>query len=438
MSFALINDIKNIVLEIFINPNRMKNTYQPAKIALIALIIFLVHFTKIWAETFSEQFGISLANVDISSAVWGDYDCDGDLDILLTGYTGSTRVSKIYRNNGNNDFAEQTGISLTGVQNSSVAWGDYDNDGDLDILLTGYTGSARVSKIYRNNGNNSFSEQTGISLTGVQNGSVAWGDYDNDGDLDILLTGNTGSTRVSKIYRNNSNNSFTVQSNISLIGVDNSSVAWGDYNNDGYIDILLTGKSNSNGISKIYQNNGKGNFIEQTNILLSGITYSSVAWGDYDSDGYLDILMNGNTGSTEISKIYHNNGNNSFTEQTDFLLPGVQFNSAVWGDYDNDGDLDILLTEYSTTKTYASKIYQNNSNQSFTELADTWIFGVYNGSAAWGDYDNDGDLDILITGSRGITRVTRIYRNDIDNANKSPEAPKALSNELIGNNLVLY
>ena len=75
------------------------------------------------------------------------------------------------------------------VQTGSVAWGDYDNDGDLDILLTGREYTGRISKIYRNNGDNTFTEQTSISLTGVGSGSVAWGDYDNDGDLDILLTG---------------------------------------------------------------------------------------------------------------------------------------------------------------------------------------------------------------------------------------------------------
>jgi len=94
-----------------------------------------------------------------------------------------------------------TGISLTGVSSSSVAWGDYDNDGDLDILLTGNTGSTRISRIYRNNGNNTFTNA--VSLTGVQYSSVAWGDYDNDGDMDILLTGYSSSgSHISRIYRN--------------------------------------------------------------------------------------------------------------------------------------------------------------------------------------------------------------------------------------------
>ena len=161
---------------------------------------------------------------------------------MLSGYTGSTSIiSKIYQNNGDNTFTEQTSIALTGVSDASIAWGDYDNDGDLDILLTGSTSTGGISKIYRNNGDNTFTEQTSIALTGVYSGSAKWGDYDNDGDLDILLTGYTGTGSTSKIYRNNGDNTFTEQTSIALTGVYWSSAVWGDYDNDGDLDILMTG-----------------------------------------------------------------------------------------------------------------------------------------------------------------------------------------------------
>ena len=130
-------------------------------------------------------------------------------------------------------FTEQTGIALTGVYYSSVAWGDYDNDSDLDILLTGYdlTTETGLSKIYRNDGNDTFVEQAGIALTPVWNSAVAWGDYDNDGNLDIVLTGESTSGPVSKIYRNQGGAVFTEQTDIELIGVGHSSVAWGDCDN---------------------------------------------------------------------------------------------------------------------------------------------------------------------------------------------------------------
>ena len=219
-----------------------------------------------------------------SSVAWGDYDRDGDLDILLTG----DGMSKIYRNDGSNTFTEQTGIILEGVSNGSAAWGDYDNDGYLDILLTGNGPSGPVSKVYRNNGNNTFTEQTGIVLQGVGNSSAAWGDYDNDGDLDILLTGNIG------IFQEYTATMAIIllhgRTGINLPGVSESSVAWGDYDNDGDLDILLTGW----GSSRIYRNNGDNTFTELTGIPLHGVSWGSTAWGDYDNDGYLDILLTGN------------------------------------------------------------------------------------------------------------------------------------------------
>jgi hypothetical protein len=222
-------------------------------------------------------------------------------------------------------FVEQTGITFPGVSSGSVAWGDYDKDGYLDIIVTGNG----ISKIYRNNGDNTFTEQTGINLQGVGNSSVAWGDYDNDGYLDLLLTGNDNNWNlISRIYRNNGNNTFTEQTGIALTGVYSSSVAWGDYDNDGNLDIFLTGQSLLGPVSKIYRNNGNNTFTEQTGIALTGVWGGSTAWGDYDNDGYLDILYIGNTPSDRISRIYHNNGDNTFTEQTS-TLPGVQTGSLA-------------------------------------------------------------------------------------------------------------
>ena len=370
---------------------------------------------------------ISLTSVSASSVAWGDYDNDGDLDILLTGYSNSGPVSKIYRNNGDNTFTEQTSISLTGVYSSSVAWGDYDNDGDLDILLTGYSNSGPVSKIYRNNGNNTFTEQTSISFTDVFASSVAWGDYDNDGNLDILLTGQTvGNNYVSKIYHNNGDNTFTEQTLISLSGVAGSSVALGDYDNDGDLDILLTGSYNSVRVSKIYRNNGDNTFTEQTSISLTSVDYGSVAWGDYDNDGDLDILLTGAMGIEAVSKIYRNNGDNTFTEQTSISLIEVSSSSVAWGDYDNDGDLDILLTGGSYNGPI-SKIYRNNGDNTFTEQTSISLTGVGASSVAWGDYDNDGDLDILLTGGSSGGIVSKIYRNNNSTANTLPTSPTNLT-----------
>ena len=399
--------------------------------------------TQIQLPQFTEQTTFSLTGVFESSTSWGDYDNDGDLDILLTGNSVSighpAPISKIYRNNGNNSFTGQS-IPLTGIDNSSVAWGDYDNDGFLDILMNGYIYDSQwhsipISKIYHNNGDNTFTEQTAINLPGVSHGSVAWGDYDDDGYLDILFGGS-----ISKIYRNNGNNTFSEQTSISLPNLSDGSGAWGDYDNDGYPDIILTGFPITGGdvpVSKIYHNNGNNTFTEQTSISLAGVWQSSAAWGDYDNDGYLDIILTGsssNLGGEPITKIYHNNRNNSFIEQTSITLTGVRMGFVAWGDYDNDGLLDILLTGFDESLLSVSRTYHNNGDNTFTESS-RLLSDVSYGSAVWGDYDNDGNLDILLTGRSSFGLISKIYHNNNTITNKPPSIPSNLNAVVNGNDV---
>ena len=398
--------------------------------------------TQIQLPQFSAQLSIPLRNGGRTVA-WGDYDNDGHLDILLTGansaLTGDWSIfSKIYRNNGDNTFTEQTKISLTGVYSSSAVWGDYNNDGYLDILLTGYTGSENVSKIYRNNGDNTFTEQTSISLTGIS-GKAAWGDYDNDGDLDILITGSSGQfSPTTKIYRNNyPENTFTEQTSISLTNISGTA-AWGDYNNDGYLDILIMGvNSSQKSMTKIYCNNGDNTFTEQISLSLMGLQYGSAAWGDYDNDGYLDILLAGdNSTGSHFAKIYKNNGDNTFTEKTSINLIGTRYSTTTWADYDNDGYMDILITGFiSLQKGSTSKIYHNNRDNTFTEQTSIHIFDMEGGAVAWGDYDNDGDLDLLRTGLWYNDDLSLIYRNNEAIKNTTPTIPSNLKVLINGNDV---
>ena len=402
---------------------------------------------------FTVLSGISMTGLTTGSVNWGDYNNDGYLDILSTGQmVGGTNMSQIYKNNGDNTFTEQTTITLPGVAYGSSAWGDYNNDDLLDFVLTGYNQSlGAVSRIYKNNGNNTFTWQENISLTGVAYGSVAWADYDNDSDIDLLITGqNLNTGLISKIYRNDGNNVFTEQTNINLKPVYRSSVSFGDYNNDGLLDILLSGQVGTESFAKnftaIYKNNGDGTFSEQTGIDLIDLCLSSVAWGDYNNDDYLDILMTGASGTPPdykpVTKIYRNNGNNTFTEIAGTSLIGTSMSSAEWGDYNNDGFLDVLLTGYSTSN-LEFRIYLNNGQNQFIDLTALKIPGAYYCNTSSADYDSDGDLDILFTGNTG-TFTSQIYRNNLYmmagriKPNVRPAAPSDLSAEISPGSLRLF
>jgi PKD repeat protein len=379
---------------------------------------------------FTEQTGITLTGVSYSSAAWGNYDNDGDLDILYTGKTVlSEIICRIYRNNGDNTFPDFS--TLTGVSYGALAFGDYDNDNDLDIILTG----EYKTMINRNDPIGVYTLQPDIVLPAVKYSSTAWGDYDGDGDLDFLLTGETVSNeKISKIYQNNGDLSFNENAASFLVGVSYGSSAWSDYDNDGDLDILLTGLSSSGPVSKIYQNIGDNTFVENDRVKLTGVKNSSVAWGDYDNDGYPDILLTGETETGDkIAKIYRNCGDNTFSVQSINNLSGVSYGSTEWGDFDNDGDLDILL---SGTSCYGkiTKVFRNLGNNSFYEQISVVLPGTDHGSLAWGDYDNDGDLDILLTGSYGTGSavLAKVFRNEIPYSNTSPTAPANLQSSLDG------
>ncbi|MCX5680702.1 MAG: FG-GAP-like repeat-containing protein [Candidatus Omnitrophica bacterium] len=333
---------------------------------------------------------------------------------------------------------------LTGIQQGAVAWGDYDNDGWLDVLVTGlisYPPFFAISKIYHNNGNGTFTENINAGLVGVGWSSVAWGDYDNDGWLDILLSGGYyGSGNISNIYHNNGNGTFT-GINAGLPGLSYGNAVWGDYDNDGWIDILMAGYlQNFGNTSRIYHNNGNGTFTD-INAGLPGVQWSSVAWGDYDNDGWLDFLLIGDTYPSNpaggyIAEVYHNNGSGTFTT-INAGLTGNSSNSAAWGDYDNDGDLDLLLSGQVSSGPGISKVYQNNGNGTFTDI-NAGLLGIYlTGSAVWGDYDNDGRLDILVAGYSTSINTCKIYHNTGGTANTVPDAPAALTANVFGSSVAL-
>lgn len=414
----------------------------PFVLRLLLFSLFYIYFNTGFAQFV--EIPTTLTPLQQGSLAFGDYDNDGDLDLILTGAdTGFAAITKVFRNKGDGTF-EDSGISnLPGIQQSSVAWGDYDNDGNLDILMTGRnTGNQPTSKIYRNQGDGTFEDSGVNNLVGVRQSSAAWGDYDNDGYLDILITGNNSSNAaVSKIYRNKRDGTFE-DSRISVLkNVKQGAVAWGDYDNDGDVDILLTGNDNSfQSNTKIYRNLGDGTFEDSGIGNLPGIRSSTVTWGDYDNDGDLDILMAGATATGQLSKVYRNEGDGTFEDSGIDNLISVQSGSAAWGDYDNDGYLDILLTG-TIVSDGISKVYRNQQNGTFKEV-NLGLANIHFSSVAWGDYDNDGDLDMVLSGTLGSISGTfgpaiRFYRGFGSTTNTRPSIPTNLNASVDGTSATL-
>ncbi len=407
----------------------MKSTLFRINLKYLVLGICMVFNLPFSNAQFTEQTSISLTGMNGGTAAWGDYDKDGDLDILLTGgpryFINDYGYSYIYRNNGNNTF--QLTSQLRGVDRSSCAWGDFSNDNYLDLVTTGVDGSLIRTDIYLNNTTGYFDHILIPTLWCSPNGSIAWSDYDNDGDLDIWMTSGVDT----RVYRNDGNRTFTSQPGISLIRASLSGIDLGDFDNDGDLDILVNGYYES----KLYRNNGDNTYAEQP-ALLSQVSDGSVAWGDYNNDGFLDILQSGYTSSAQhVTKIYKNNADGTFTEQTAISLPGVSQGRVAWGDYDNDGYIDILLTGGGSTDRI-TKVFHNNGNNSFTEFTGASLTGVNSSYASWGDYDNDGDLDILLSGWTSSVSISRIYKNEGSTINTPADAPANLRTERIGDDVV--
>ena len=349
-----------------------------------------------------------------SEAWWGDYDNDGHLDI-----GGSWGFKQNTSSGVTNTYQPMPPSLLRGC----VAWGDYNNDGRLDFLQAGFTQTGFISQVWRNTG--SGFANINVGLPGLNRAIIAWGDYDNDGRLDFLFGG--------ELWRN-TEGGFT-RINAGLPSVGTGSGASGDYDNDGRLDILLTGSTSNGPISQVWRNTGSG--FTDINAGLPGVVAGSGAWGDYDNDGRMDILLTGSTTNGSICQVWRNTG--SGFSNINAGLPGVESGSGAWGDYDNDGRLDILLAGNTGGISLVAQVWRNTGGSGFTNV-NAGLPGVHFGSAAWGDYDNDGRLDILLSGNTnfGLGCLAQVWRNENGLVTNSPPTPPSGLTATVSEGLVHF
>ncbi len=353
----------------------------------------------------------------------GDINNDGYLDIIAAGYNSSAvwpdRNLRKYINNGDNTFSGSAfGI---GKDRTAIAIGDINNDGYLDLIVSGEVTSLYW---YLNNGTGSFVFKG--AGTGVRDGCVVLGDIDGDGDLDLIASGNGGGVNRLDRYINDGTGDFTNSIKAFGIGITRSSIALGDIDNDGDIDLIITGYDGSGYRLDKYINDGSSTNFAGPFPFGIGIDIGSIALGDINADGNLDLIVSGWNGSSGTLNKYINDGTGNFTRTA--FANGFNVSSLALGDIDNDGDLDFIVTGNSANYLYK---YINDGSGIFNRSSFCIHVGWNErGSMALGDLDNDNDLDLITAGQRTGWQshqcVFNRYYNTERTLNNKPTTPLGL------------
>jgi len=301
----------------------------------------------------------------------------------------------------------------------SNAWADFDNDGDLDLAVSLKSGEIRL---YRNDAGvlTSVGGPLGLPTAGHEFRALSWGDYDGDGWID-LLAGATAPDKESAVFRNRDGRSFTnvaAEIGLTLPGRSSRQNNWIDYDNDGDLDLYATDRAGAN---KLYRNEG-GKFVQAFAGAGPTDARSTVGacWLDYDKDGDLDLFLANQSGKTDA--LWRNDGG-AFVD----VAPKLGMENAgrakdeggvgcAIGDYDNDGNLDIFVPNYGH-----NTLWRGDGEGGFTNTAQATGVGVENHAvgAAWGDYDNDGYVDLAVMSYEGPagqqTPLNSLFHNERGN-----------------------
>lgn len=389
---------------------------------------------------------LALGNHDL-----GDYDNDGDLDIAYSTGSSSGSEAAILRNDGPAGFVP-SGIEIADVA-GQVVWADLNNDGRLDLVLSGWEGSWDFPSsvvVYMNQGANLFIKAP-QPIPPFANQLLTLADYDADGDLDIVLADGTVYYSTTNapvwIFRNDGQGNFSdtgIRLGHSIDGT--CFVAWSDFNSDGLQDVAISGiySVDNAPVQQIALLTNKGNGVFEAMTPIAVDRAGPVGWCDYNSDGLSDLCAY--TGYDGVSlTIYRNKGAAGFVQAATGLMSGYfpTMSSWDWGDLDNDGRSDLVVTcetVVGSSQTTRTRAYKNYGNGTFKEMMAN-LPNVGRGNVQLADLDEDGDVDMSLLGlewASGTTPVPftphfRLFRNraaqkeGFDRPNEPPSIPAGLT-----------
>lgn len=342
-----------------------------------------------------------------------DFNHDDFQDFLITNGTTGGEDNMLYLNNGDGTF---TLVNDTVCRDHSPSDGataaDYDNDGFIDLYVVNWYGVDNL--LYHNAGGASFTQvDTGtIPHDGGYSETAAWGDMDQDGLLDLYVTNSAGTLR-NFLYRNLGGGAFEKVTTVTPATEQYASrcVNWIDYDLDGDQDLFVANEATQR--NNLYRNDGYPNFtkIMTGPHVTSNFSSHSGSWADYDNDGDLDLLV---ANYNQVNQLFQNDGMGNFTQVSNPFGTdiGCSFSSS-FADYDNDGDLDLFVTNGFCQSYVKNYLYENHGNGTFTRNL-TEPMAIDSGSSygcAWGDYDNDGFMDLLVANWRNETQPNSLYHN---------------------------
>lgn len=403
----------------------MKKIFFSHKI--FSLIIFIsANIVGTCGQTFTKitTGPVVTTDADSRSVNWVDINNDGLVDLFISNGKAGGQNNMLYINLGGGQFTKVTSDSIVmdNKPSDGATFADCDNDGDLDAFVVNWYNQNNL--FYTNDGAGNFTaiSSAPVVTSGGYSETASWGDYDNDGLLDLYVTrsGGTVSTNKNLLYHNDGGNTFTkILSGTPVTDATISRcVNWTDMDDDGDLDLFVTNEGNFNNDENIYRNDGIGLFTKITTgeLVTNGAFTMSSSWGDYDNDGDLDVFLSNDRANNAL---FRNEGNLNFTKISSDTVSNINAHSfsSAWSDIDNDGDLDLFVTNsYYTATKQLNFLYINNGNGSFSRINNTvpatdssWSYGC-----AFADYDNDGfeDLAVATVNFNNIDEPDFLYHND--------------------------